>query len=63
MIKNPAFEGTAADDADEQEQWDSFEDDEAWDFLEKLEDDYSCAGLCYPPLWYLTKSISVGPPN
>ena len=37
-------------------------DDSAWDFFKMLEDEYDCSGLCYEPLFYLTKDISLGKP-
>jgi hypothetical protein len=32
-------------------------------FLKSFEKQYDCAGLCYTPLFYLTKPLSVGPPT
>lgn len=32
-------------------------------FLGSLEDAFDCAGLCYTPLFYMKKSIAVGPPK
>jgi len=34
-----------------------------FEFLESFEKQYDCAGLCYTPLFYLTKPLSVGPPK
>ena len=32
-------------------------------FVEELETDYECAGLCYTPLFYMYRDISIGPPT
>jgi hypothetical protein len=32
-------------------------------FLESFEKQYTCAGLCYTPLFYLTRPLSAGPPT
>jgi hypothetical protein len=33
------------------------------DFVEELEEEYDCSGLCRPPLFWLTKSIEEGKPK
>jgi len=33
------------------------------EFLGSMEDAFDCAGLCYTPLFYMKKSIAVGPPK
>lgn len=32
-----------------------------YDYMSQLEEDYSCASICYKPLFYLTKSIEEAP--
>ena len=44
------------------EYWEDFESEDAWNFFTQVEEDYDCAGICYTPLFYLTKDISVGRP-
>ena len=40
-----------------------FFDNGGLQFLNKVEKDFSCAGLCDVPLFYVTKDISLGPPK
>ena len=37
--------------------FDIFANEYLWNFFEDLEDEYDCAGVCYVPLFYLTKPI------
>ena len=43
---------------DQEDYYKDFDTDEAWAFFESVEEDYSCSGMCYTPLFYLTKDIS-----
>ena len=33
------------------------------DFIQYIEDEFDCSGLCKPALFYLSKSIKYGPPK
>ena len=57
MIATEAFEAGTVDPDEEGDDWEDFSDSTAWTFLTEVEADYNCAGLCYTPLWYLTKNI------
>lgn len=38
-------------------------DDTIWELFADLETEYSCAGICHKPLFYVTKDIDQGPPE
>jgi len=59
-FKNEQTDGGLAGNDDD---WDNFSDAEGWDFLEELETEYNCAGICYAPLWYMTRNINNGKPS
>lgn len=42
---------------------DKFFDAGGYDFLNALEERYSCASMCSVPLFYLTKDVAQGPPE
>ena len=37
--------------------------DDAWLFLNDVESLYNCAGMCYTPMFFLTKDIKNGRPE
>lgn len=61
MVSSGAF---AVDDSSGvvQEDYDNFGGEDVWEHLALLEAEYDCAGFCYKPLFYLTRSIADGPP-
>lgn len=64
MINNDDFSTAQSDDGiSSDEDWENFTDEDGWSFLEELEREYNCAGICYTPLWYMTKNIKEGPPT
>ena len=65
MINNDVFvEGQQSGDSfTSDDEWDNFSDEDGWTFLEELEREYNCAGICYTPLWYMTKNIKEGRPT
>jgi hypothetical protein len=65
MVSNQAFEDyiTSFDDIDSALYWADFNRQEAWELFTEWEREYDCAGICYTPLFFLTKSISDGLPK
>lgn len=63
MINNDDFAVAQSFDDDPSDEWENFSDEDGWSFLEELEREYNCAGICYTPLWYMTKNIREGPPT
>ena len=43
------------------EEWKEFVQNGGFDFLESIEEEFDCAGICYSPLFYMTKDISNAP--
>ena len=58
MMDNEVFLANVTMTEEELEAWQSFSSQEGWDILAALEDEYECAGVCYSPLFYMTKEIS-----
>ena len=64
MVENQAFEDFVEGfGSDQIEYWEDFNTEDTWNFFTSVEEDYDCAGLCYVPLFYLTKDISAGRPE
>ena len=63
MMDNEVFLANVTMTEEELEVWQSFSSQEGWDVLATLEDEYECAGVCYSPLFYMTKEISYGQPQ
>ena len=61
-VGNQAFEEfmLASGLPDVKQDWEYLDAEETWDFLREAEETYDCAGLCYVPMFYLTKDISAG---
>ena len=44
--------------------WEDFDSKSTWEFFRDVEEKYGCSGVCYKPLFFLTKDIAEGqPPN
>ena len=48
-------------DATTKENSDNFFKKGGYTMLSEIEEEFDCAGICYKPLFYLTKDISSGP--
>ena len=53
-IKDSAAAETSSDSAD----WKEFMQDGGFDFLSAIEEEFDCAGICYNPLFYITKDVA-----
>ena len=53
-IKDSAEAEASSDSAD----WKEFMQDGGFDFLSAIEEEFDCAGICYNPLFYITKDIA-----
>ena len=64
MLYNQAYEDYIENFGDVQvDYYKDFDTDEAWAFFSSVEEDYNCAGMCYTPLFFLSKDISAGRPE
>ena len=64
MIETQAFEQYIESVSSEMtEYWEDFDTEDAWTFFTSVEEDYDCAGMCYVPMFYMTKNIQAGRPE
>ena len=64
MLTNNVFESyIEAQGQSQKEFWEGFDSDDAWAFFADVEREYNCGGLCYVPLFYLTRNINEGRPE
>lgn len=63
MLNNQAFGEYVESKGETQKAfWEDFDTKDAWKFFEEVESDFNCAGICYVPMFYLTKDLSAGIP-